>query len=99
MPMETMLDEIRAVLRRDLKLAPDEPLPAEMPFFGGSVDLDSLDVLLLLALRVYPPQPEDSEYRSDERELQQRDRAHYHSYQWIASTLVVLWLLASWDVC
>jgi hypothetical protein len=52
---------------------------------------------LLLALRVYPPQPEDSEYRSDERELQQRDRAHYHAYQWIASTLVMLWLLASWN--
>ena len=52
---------------------------------------------LMLALRVYHPQPEDSEYRSDERELQQRDRAHYHAYQWIASTLVVLWLLASWN--
>jgi len=52
---------------------------------------------LLLALRVYPPRPGDSEYRSDERELQQRDRAHYHAYQWIASTLALLWLLASWN--
>jgi hypothetical protein len=52
---------------------------------------------LLLALRVYPPQPVESEYRSDERELEQRDRAHYYAYQWIASILVVLWLLATWN--
>ena len=52
---------------------------------------------VLLALRVYHPEPAENEYRSDERELQQRDRAHYNAYQWIASTLVVLWLLAGWN--
>src|ERR1700744_861831 len=43
-----ILQQIQAILRRDLKLAPDEPLPQEMPLFGSSVDLDSLDMLLLL---------------------------------------------------
>jgi hypothetical protein len=52
---------------------------------------------LLLGLRLYHPQPDESEYRSDERELQQRDRAHYAAYQCIAVVLVVLWLLATWN--
>jgi len=52
---------------------------------------------MLLALRVYPLPPVESEYRSDEREMQQRDRAHYYAYQWIASVLVILWLLAGWN--
>jgi hypothetical protein len=52
---------------------------------------------LLLALHVYRPEPEESEYKSDERELQQRDRAHYTAYQCIAVVLVVLWLLATWN--
>ena len=52
---------------------------------------------LLLALRVYRPGPAANEYRSDERELQQRDRAHYQAYQAIAIALAALWLLSSWD--
>ena len=49
----TMLDpelvqEIREIVRRDLKLSADEPIAQDMPFFGGNVDLDSLDMLLLL---------------------------------------------------
>jgi hypothetical protein len=52
---------------------------------------------LLLALRVYRPQPMDNEYRSDERELQQRDRAHYLAYQALAAALAILWLLAGWN--
>jgi 3-hydroxyacyl-[acyl-carrier-protein] dehydratase len=36
------------ILRRDLKLGPDTPIPPDMPFFGGDVDLDSLDILLLV---------------------------------------------------
>jgi 3-hydroxyacyl-[acyl-carrier-protein] dehydratase len=43
-----LLEQIRQLVRRDLKLAADEPLPEDMPFLGGSVDLDSLDMLLLL---------------------------------------------------
>ena len=43
-----ILDQIRVIIRRDLKLAADAPLPADMPFFGGDVDLDSLDMLLLV---------------------------------------------------
>jgi 3-hydroxyacyl-[acyl-carrier-protein] dehydratase len=43
-----LIQEIRDIVRRDLKLAADEPIPQEMPFFGGNVDLDSLDMLLLL---------------------------------------------------
>jgi 3-hydroxyacyl-[acyl-carrier-protein] dehydratase len=43
-----ILQQIRTILRRDLKLGPDAPLPEEMPFFGGDVDLDSLDMLLLV---------------------------------------------------
>lgn len=52
---------------------------------------------LLLALRVYHPQPMDTDYRSDERELQQRDRAHYQAYQWLAVVLAVLWALTGWN--
>src|SRR5258706_7651496 len=43
-----VLEQIRTILRRDLKLGPDAPLPEDMPFFGGDVDLDSLDMLLLV---------------------------------------------------
>src|SRR4051812_8308730 len=43
-----ILEQIRTILRRDLKLGPDAALPEDMPFFGGNVDLDSLDMLLLV---------------------------------------------------
>ncbi|MGD0464412.1 MAG: phosphopantetheine-binding protein [Tepidisphaeraceae bacterium] len=43
-----LVQEIREIVRRDLKLAANEPIPLDMPFFGGNVDLDSLDMLLLL---------------------------------------------------
>jgi len=52
---------------------------------------------LLLALRVYQPEPSRSEYRSDERELQQRDRAHYQAYQGLAVLMAVLWMLTGWS--
>jgi hypothetical protein len=52
---------------------------------------------LLLALHVYQPEPGESEYRSDERELSQRDRAHYHAYQALVIVLSALWLLSSWN--
>lgn len=43
-----ILQQIKTILRRDLKLGPDAPLAEDMPFFGGDVDLDSLDMLLLV---------------------------------------------------
>jgi 3-hydroxyacyl-[acyl-carrier-protein] dehydratase len=36
------------MIRRDLKLGADTPIADDMPFFGGDVDLDSLDMLLLV---------------------------------------------------
>ncbi len=43
-----ILQQIKTILRRDLKLSPDAPLADDMPFFGGDIDLDSLDMLLLV---------------------------------------------------
>ena len=43
-----ILDQIKSILRRDLKLGPDAPIADDMAFFGGDVDLDSLDMLLLV---------------------------------------------------
>ena len=43
-----VLDQIKILLRRDLKLGPDIPIPDDMPFFGTEADFDSLDILLLL---------------------------------------------------
>jgi len=47
-PRPEVLDQIKVLLRRDLKLGPDIPIPDDMPFFGTEADFDSLDVLLLL---------------------------------------------------
>src|SRR3954467_12964498 len=44
----TTLEHVQLILRRDLKLGPDAAIPPDMPFFGGDVDLDSLDILLLV---------------------------------------------------
>jgi 3-hydroxyacyl-[acyl-carrier-protein] dehydratase len=43
-----ILQQIKLILRRDLKLGADTSLPDDMPFFGGDLDLDSLDILLLV---------------------------------------------------
>ncbi|CAN5597133.1 hypothetical protein BH10PLA1_BH10PLA1_05130 [soil metagenome] len=43
-----ILSRIKSILRRDLKLGPDAVISDDMPFFGGDVDLDSLDMLLLV---------------------------------------------------
>jgi len=53
--------------------------------------------LLALKLRVYRPLPGDGStpYRSDEREMSQRDRAHYRAYQALGISLVVPWAAAS----
>jgi 3-hydroxyacyl-[acyl-carrier-protein] dehydratase len=43
-----ILQRVQLILRRDLKLGADAPVPADMPFFGSDIDLDSLDILLLV---------------------------------------------------
>jgi 3-hydroxyacyl-[acyl-carrier-protein] dehydratase len=43
-----VLARVQLILRRDLKLAPDAPIPPDMPFNGSDLDLDSLDILLLV---------------------------------------------------
>src|SRR5689334_7997615 len=48
MPLPQILQRVQLILRRDLKLGPDTAIPPDMPFFGGNVDLDSLDILLLV---------------------------------------------------
>lgn len=44
-----LVDQIKALLRRDLKLGVDTPLDAHTPLIGGDFDLDSLDILLLVS--------------------------------------------------
>ena len=43
------LDQLKLLLRKDLKLGPDIAIPDDMPFAGSEADFDSLDILLLLA--------------------------------------------------
>ncbi len=43
-----LLERLKLILRRDLKLGTGAPIADEMPFFGGEIDLDSLDMLLLV---------------------------------------------------
>lgn len=43
-----IVQRVQVMLRRDLKLGPDVQITPEMPFFGGDIDLDSLDILLLV---------------------------------------------------
>jgi hypothetical protein len=53
--------------------------------------------LLALKLRVYQPVPaaDDSAYRNDERELHQRDHAHYLAFQALGVAVCVPMLIAS----
>jgi len=52
--------------------------------------------LLLLKLHMYPAVAgdEDGGFRNDERELHQRDRAHYQAYQAIATVVLIAWFVA-----
>jgi 3-hydroxyacyl-[acyl-carrier-protein] dehydratase len=43
-----ILEQLKVILRRDLKLGPTARIADDMPFFGGDVDMDSLDILLLV---------------------------------------------------
>lgn len=47
MPDETT-EKIKQIMRRDLMLASDLEIEDDTPLFGGELDLDSLDALLLL---------------------------------------------------
>jgi hypothetical protein len=59
----------------------------------GPARADQPSPLLLLKLRVYQPVAgaNGEFYRNDERELRQRDRAHYRAYQAMAIASVVPW--------
>lgn len=46
-PRPQTLEQIKTLVRRDLKLG-DIEIPDDMPFFGSDFDLDSLDILLLM---------------------------------------------------
>lgn len=48
---------------------------------------------LLLALRVYQSEPNENQYRNDEREIEQRNRAVYKAYQSLMIAVLGLWLL------
>lgn len=58
---------------------------------------DAPPPLLALQLRVYQPvlQADEDGWRNDERELHQRDRAHYLAYQWMGAAMVLPWFLAT----
>lgn len=44
-----LLAQIKAILRRDLRLGADADVPDDMPLVGGQNDLDSIDILLLVS--------------------------------------------------
>src|SRR5262245_46711858 len=43
-----LLEQLKAMLRRDLKLGANAVIEDDMPLFGSDLDLDSLDILLLV---------------------------------------------------
>src|SRR6266550_9375714 len=47
-PDPRIVQRVKAILRRDLKLGSTAAIADDMPFFGGDVDMDSLDILLLV---------------------------------------------------
>lgn len=44
-----LLEQIKTLLRRDLRLGPDEPIADDMPLIGGPIDIDSIDILLVIS--------------------------------------------------
>src|SRR5947209_1274176 len=44
----SILQRIKTIVRRDLKLGAAADIADDMPFFGGDIDMDSLDILLLV---------------------------------------------------
>ena len=57
---------------------------------------DAAPSLLLLRLHMYPvvAGDDDGGFKNDERELHQRDRAHYQAYQGIAVVVLIAWMVA-----
>jgi 3-hydroxyacyl-[acyl-carrier-protein] dehydratase len=47
-PDPAIIQQVKTILRRDLKLGPDTPIADDMSFHNNDIDLDSLDMLLLL---------------------------------------------------
>jgi len=66
--------------------------------FNGSTPRQRLQPppFLVIGLRLYEPEPEERDYRNDERELAQRDRAHYQAYQVLSLVLMAIWLISDW---
>lgn len=46
--LPSAIDRIVGIIRRDLKLGPEIDLAPDTVLFGGELDLDSLDALLLV---------------------------------------------------
>jgi len=44
-----VLERVRTIMRRDLKLGSDIVIEPTTPFIGGDADIDSLDILLILS--------------------------------------------------
>jgi hypothetical protein len=68
------------------------------PFSGKAPkQTDAPPPLLLLKLNVYRPvlADEDPAYRNDERDVQQRDHAHYQAYQGVGLAVMVPWFITS----
>lgn len=48
-PLSEVREQLKKILRRDLKLGPDVTIADDMPLFDSAADLDSLDMLLLVS--------------------------------------------------
>ena len=68
------------------------------PFNGRAPRRSEAPSFALFAMRMGRPEPVESEYRNDERELEQRGRAHYWSYQVLTVALALVWLIADWKM-
>lgn len=44
-----LLDQLKTLLRRDLRLGADAQIADDMPLVGGPIDLDSIDILLVVS--------------------------------------------------
>ncbi len=64
----------------------------------GPRNADAMPTNLQLIFGLYQLPSNVHEYRNDERELRERDRAHYQAYQGLGLALAVLWLPALWLV-
>jgi hypothetical protein len=70
------------------------------PFNSKPPRQPAMPWLLFVQLRLYRPvlAADEDAFRNDERELRERDHAHYRAYQGIGLALAVLWLPTLWLV-